>query len=138
MKTSKIIAAYTILSGSKLTKMTGAEKVKVIKIINALKPYYTDYMDKLEEARKRLKPEWYTEGKETEWNYRGIYSDKLTGEEKDGIHDYLKNLDTCMKDDFEKEQDVDYTHLTDDEFLKYAESNDFTAGQLTDLQDLIA
>lgn len=137
MKTSKIIAAYTILSGSKLTKMSGSEKVKVIKIINAMKPTYTTYMDRLEEARKRLKPDWYTEEKESEWNLRGAYSNILTGEEKDGIIDYLKNLDLCMKDDFEKDQELTYKHITEEEFLKFAESNDFTAGQLCDLQELI-
>lgn len=138
MKTSKIIAAYAILNSSKLTKMDGKGKVKMVKIINAMKPAYTEYLEKLEEATKRLRPEWYTQEKESEWNFRGIYSDKLTGEEKSGIREYLSNMELCMKDDFDREQDVKYDHLSEDEFVAYAESNDFTAGQLVELQEIIA
>lgn len=138
MKTKQIVAAYGILSGSKLTKMSAKEKVKVVKILMALKPVHKGYADKVEEAMNRLKPEWLTDEKKHEWDTRGVWSDKLTGEEKDGINDYLKSVDLCLKDDFEKETDISFDHLTDEEFEHLADSNDFTAGQLMELQGWIA
>ena len=92
----------------------------------------------VEEAMNRLKPEWLTDEKKHEWDTRGVWSDKLTGEEKDGINDYLKSVDLCLKDDFEKQTDISFDHLTDEEFEHLADSNDFTAGQLMELQGWIA
>lgn len=137
MKTKQIVAAYGILSGSKLTKMSGVEKVKVVKILMAMKPIHKAYAEKVEEAMNKLKPEWLTDEKKHEWDTRGVWSDKLTGEEKDGINDYLKSVDLCLKDDFEAETEITFDHLTAEEFQHFAESNDFTAGQLMELQDLI-
>lgn len=138
MKTNEALGVYNALMNAKLTKMSAMEKVKVVKILMALKPVHKGYADKVEEAMNRLKPEWLTDEKKHEWDTRGVWSDKLTGEEKDGINDYLKSVDLCLKDDFEKETDISFDHLTDKEFEHLADSNDFTAGQLMELQGWIA
>lgn len=137
MKTRQIVAAYNILSSSKLTKLSAQGKVKAVKILMAMKPIHKAYTEKLEEAMKRLKPEWLTDEKWQEWNMRGVWSDKLTGKEKDGINDYLKAVDLCMKDDFEKEQEITFEKMDNDQFQSFADSNDYTTGQLLELQELL-
>ena len=142
MRTSQIVAAYNAIAGSKLTKMNGEGKIKVVKIIKALKPVATDYEDFRKEALERLKKDdfeamaekvrkWEKEGEDT----------TLTATEKAELNqyfaDYQMEVDKCLKEEAEKDHDLSFTKLTDDEFQQYAESNDFTAGQLNELMDLI-
>lgn len=137
MKTSLIVAAYNALSGSKLTKLDGEGKIKVVKAALALKPIHTEYIDKAQEAVKRLKPEWLEGDKEAEWNKNGIYSESLTSTEKAEARQYGSSLDACLKEEFEKEREVNIVKLTEEEFNQFAESNDFTTGQLVELMNVL-
>lgn len=137
MRTSLIIAAYNALSGSKLTKLSGASKIKIVKNVLAMKPIHTAYIDKAQEAVKRLKPEWMDGEKEAEWNKNSIYSETLTSAEKAEARQYNAELDACLKEEFEKEQEVKIEKLTDEEFEQFADSNDYTTGQLIELMNVL-
>ena len=137
MKTSQIIAAYNALNGSKLTKMNGVGKIKVVKNVMAMKPIQTAYMDFVQETVKRLKPEWMDEEKEKEWGKNGMNSTILTSTEKAEARQYMSDADDCLKEEFEKEHELDLKKLTDEEFEQFAESNDFTTGQLIELMGIL-
>lgn len=137
MKTSTIIAAYNALSSSKLTKMNGAGKIKVVKNVMAMKPIQTSYMDFVQETVKRLKPEWMDSEKEAEWGKNGMNSTILNSTEKAEAKQYMADADECLKEEFNKEHELELNKLTDEEFEQFAESNDFTTGQMIELMDIL-
>lgn len=142
MNTITIIAAYNALVGSKLTKMGGEGKIKVVKIIKALKPIATDYEDFRKDALERLKPEGFDEmvKKAEQWQKDGENT-TLTATERAGINqffaDYQMEVDKCLKEETEKEHDLEFAKLSEDEFTQFADSNDFTAGQMIELMDIL-
>ena len=142
MKTLKILAAYNAMIGSKLTKMDGDGKIKIIKAIKVMKPIATDYEDFRKDAIDRLKPEGYDEmnKKLEQWQKEGEKT-TLTFTERAEINkffaDYQMAVDKCLNEETEKEHDIDFGKLTDDEFKQFADSNDFTAGQLIELMDIL-
>lgn len=137
MKTSTIIAAYNALVGSKLTKMDGAGKIKVVKNVMAMKPIQTSYIDFVQETVKRLKPEWMDSEKEAEWGKNGMNSTILNSTEKAEAKQYMADADECLKEEFNKEHELELNKLTDEEFEQFAESNDFTTGQMIELMDIL-
>lgn len=138
MNTGQIIAAYNILAAAKLTKMGWAGKGKVIKAVLAMKPVHAAYMDCVQETMTRLKPEWMDGEKEQEWQRNGMGSEVLTSSEKAEIQQYLAQADACLKDQFEREHDIKFPRLTDEEFEEFADSNDYTVGQLLAIHDVLA
>ena len=137
MKTSQIIAAYATLSAAKLTKMEGEGKIKVVKAVMEMKPIHAAYADFVDETLKRLKPEWMDGEKEKEWRSKGTDSDSLTSTEKSEAQQYMADADNCLKDEFTKDHKLTFKKLSDKEFQDFAESNDFTAGQLIELMSVL-
>lgn len=137
MRTSLIIAAYSALAGSKLTKMTGQGRIKIVKNVMAMKSIHASYTDFVQETIKRLKPEWLEGEKEEEWRKNGINSAILTSAEKAEARQYTADADACLKEEYEKEHELEIKKLTDEEFEQFAESNDYTAGELIDLMSVL-
>ena len=142
MKTMNIIAAYNELVGSKLTKMGGEGKITVVKIIKAFKPIATDYEDFRKDALERLKPEGFDKmaEKAQKWQSEGEKT-TLTATERAEINkffaDYQIEVDKCLKEETEKEHELDYPKLTDKEFTELCDGNDWTAGQMLELMDIL-
>ncbi len=143
MKTKQIVAAYGILSGSKLTKMSGEGKIKVVKVIKALKPVTTEFEDFRKDAIDRLKPEGFDgmAKKAEQWQKEGDAT-TLTAAERAELNqffgDYQHEVEKCLEEEAEKEHAMTFARLTGEEFQQFADSNDFTAGQLIELMDLIS
>lgn len=143
MKTKQIVAAYGILSGSKLTKMSGDGKIKVVKIIKAMKPVTSEFEDFRKDAIDRLKPEGYEDmaKKAEQWQKEGD-STTLTATEKAELNqffgDFQRDVEKCLADEAEKEHETAFSKLTDAEFSSLCEGNDWTAGQMLELMDLIS
>lgn len=137
MKTKNIIAAYNLLVGSKLTKMSGEGKRKVVNIIMKMKPVQEGFADFQQEAFKRLRPEWMTDEKAAEWDSKGTNSDKLTSIEKAQAIQYLKEVNDCLEPEFNGEKEVSIVKLNDDEYFGLCDSNDWTAGQMLSLMEII-
>ena len=137
MKKNEVIASYNALLGCKLTKMGGESRMKVVKIVTAMKPVFTAYNDFAQETVKRLKPEWMDDAKEREWASNGERSQSLTATEKAEARQFYADADKGLKEELEKDVTLDYPKLTDDEFKQFAESNDFTTGQLIELMNVL-
>lgn len=142
MKTSTIIAAYNALVGSKLTKMEGEGKIKVVKAIKAMKPIATEFEDFRKDALERLKPEGYDEmvKKAEKWQKEGENTTLTTTERAElnkYFSDYQMEVDKCLKEEIEKEHELEFEKLSDEEFEKFADSNDFTAGQFIELMNVL-
>ena len=143
MKTITIIAAYNALTGSKLTKMGGEGKIKVVKIIKAMKPVATEYEDFRKDALERLKPEGFDKmaEKAQQWQKEGEDT-TLTATERAEINqffaDYQAEVDKCLKEEVEKEHELEFKKLTGEEFTSLCDGNDWTAGQMLELMDIVA
>lgn len=102
-----------------------------------MKSIHASYTDFVQETIKRFKPEWMEGKKEEEWRKNGMNSTTLTSTEKAEAQHYIADADACLKDEFEKDHDINIRKLTEEEFEQFAESNDYTAGELIDLMDVL-
>lgn len=137
MKKMQIISAYNLLNNSRLTKMSGEGKFKVIKNIINFKVVAQDYEDLAKETTTRLKPEWLSEDKAQEWSRNGENSEKLTKDEKIAIIQYLNEVNKYLERELNKECELDTNKLTDEEFTQFMDSNDFTIGEFTILSEIL-
>lgn len=133
----QIISAYNLLNNSRLTKMNGEGKFKVIKNIINFKSVAQDYEDLAKETTTRLKPEWLSEDKAQEWSRNGENSEKLTKDEKIAIVQYLNEANKYLEEELNKECELDTNKLTDEEFTQFMDSNDFTIGEFTILSEIL-
>ena len=133
----QIISAYNLLINSRLTKMNGEGKFKVIKNIINFKSVVQNYEDLAKETTTRFKPEWLSEDKAQEWSRNGENSEKLTKDEKMAIIQYLNEANKYLEEELNKECELDTNKLTDEEFTQFMDSNDFTIGEFTILSEIL-
>ena len=143
MKTVTIIAAYNALVGSKLTKMGGDGKIKVVKIIKAMKPVATEYDDFRRDALERLKPEGFDAmAEKAQQLQKDGDNTTLTATERAEINqffaDYQAEVDKCLSDEVNKEHELNFTKLTSEEFMQLCDGNDWVAGVMLELMEYIS
>ena len=75
--------------------------------------------------------QWQKEGEKT----------TLTATERAEINqffaDYQIEVDKCLNDEVNKEHELELTKLTAEEFTSLCDGNDWTAGQMLELMDII-
>lgn len=148
MKTIEITNIYAVLNEAKLTKMEDADKFKVIKALRVIKPVAKGYEDFVEEAKNKLKADDHDKmtEKAQAWNKdnQGKKVGELTQEQIDELNTintyfakYNKRVETCLKEEAEKEVELTFDKLSDEAFGKLVASNDWTCGQILSLSDFI-
>lgn len=148
MKTIAITNVYAILNEAKLTKMEDADKFKVIKALRVIKPIAKGYEDFVEDAKNKLKDEKYEDmsNKAQDWNKanKGKKANELSQDDIDTLNDinsyfadYNKRIEECLKEEAEKEVEVEFEKLSEDAFCKLVSSNDWTCSQILSLSDVI-
>lgn len=149
MKTKKLVAAYNILNDARLSKMEDEDKFKVIKNLRKMKKTATEYHSFVEDAQKKLQPEDFEEmnKKAQEWNgkHAGAKSSDLSDEERvefEKINEYFKEysekVEKCLKEEAEKEVEVDITPLSEEAFGKLVASNDWACKDIMELLDVLS
>ena len=148
MKTIEITNIYAVLNEAKLTKMDDADKFKVIKALRVIKPIAKGYEDFIEEAKNKLKGDDHDKmtEKAQAWNKdnQGKKVGELTQEQIDELNtintyfaEYNKRVETCLKEEAEKEVELTFDKLSEEAFCKLVASNDWTCGQILSLSDFI-
>jgi lipase chaperone LimK len=136
MKTVEINSAYQVLYNAKLSKMENSDKFKVIRAIRAMKPIVTDFEDFQKDAQGHEEivekaQQWQREGEKT----------TLTIEERTEINKYLnyynQRIMECVKDEAEKEHELQVESLSEEAFGKLLESNDWNANKIMTIQDFL-
>ena len=131
MKTSDIVTLYQIIKSSHLTKCEDADKFLMIKNISTMKPVVTAFEDFRNEAQEKLKDDnfekmqatakkWQDEGEKT------TLSDKGKIEVNTYFFDYSQKIEACMKEESEKDIDIEIKKLSEKGFQNFIASNDFT------------
>ena len=141
-KTEKVLAAYRMLGSAKYGKLADEDKIKVLKICIALKPIATKYDEDSKDVAEKLKPsEDYDERLAQAQEYDRVSRDKNAdaSQLKMGAADfnefikvmnhYQDLISKALKDEMEKEVEVEFEPISEDALLKLMNSNDWTVAQ---------
>lgn len=124
IKTDTIAVAYIILKNASVAKMKSEEKCAVIKAMRVLKKIAEPYQDMITDTQEKLKPENAAEFEAME--QRGL--DSLSPEDRERydrcMAAYKKEVDAALKDEAQKEVEIDIEPISDEAFGRFADSNE--------------
>ena len=142
-KTEKVLAAYRMLGSAKYGKLADEDKIKVLKICIAMKPIATKYDEDSKDVAEKLKPsEDYDERLAQAQEYERVSRDKNAdaSQLKMGaaeFNEFIKTMNhyqdlisKALKDEMEKEVEVEFEPISEDALLKLMNSNDWTMAEV--------
>lgn len=141
MKAERIAMLYGLLKQSRTTKMEDQGRLKVLRIIKALRPAAREYEEDVKEARKKMKDDLFDQmtAKAEKWQAEGDKA--LSEEEKIAVNAYFAKYNRSVVDAVSaiagKSKKMDLDKLSQDEFLRLINSNDYTGEQLELLDDTV-
>jgi hypothetical protein len=142
MKTNSIVSVFNLLNSAKINKVNDSGKIKIIKAVRQMKPIANGFDELLNDARERLKGEEHEEMSEKagRWQMEGDTVD-LTDEEKIAINNYFiaysNRIDECIKEEVDREHELTFTKLTEEEFEGLISSNDWDVKTIMEVQEII-
>lgn len=142
MKTKQVVEVYNTLNGAKLSKMEDKDKFLVIKAMRQLKPISTAYEEFVKDAQEKLKGDNFEDiqKKAQKWQEEGENT-SLSLEERREINTYLNDYNNkvveCLKEEVEKDNELNYEKISEDAFGKLVSSNDFDVKTIMNLQDAL-
>jgi hypothetical protein len=142
MKTNSIVSVFNLLNSAKINKVIDSGKIKIIKAVRQMKPIANGFDELLNDAREKLKGEEHDEMSEKagRWQMEGDEVN-LTDEEKIAINNYFisysNRIDECIKEEAEREHELTFNKLTDEEFEGLISSNDWDVKTIMDIQEVI-
>jgi hypothetical protein len=142
MKTNSIVSVFNLLNSAKINKVNDSGKIKIIKAVRQMKPIANGFDELLNDARERLKGEEHEEMSEKagRWQMEGDTVD-LTDEEKIAINNYFiaysNRIDECIKEEADREHELTFTKLTEEEFEGLISSNDWDVKTIMEIQEII-
>ena len=142
MKTKQVVEVYNTLSSAKLSKMEDKDKFLVIKAMRQLKPISTAYEEFVKDAQEKLKGDDFEDiqKKAQKWQEERENT-SLSLEERREINTYLNGYNNkvveCLKEEVEKDNELNYEKISEDAFGKLVSSNDFDVKTIMNLQDAL-
>ena len=159
IKTEIIISLFRFIKDAKIGKMSDADKIKMWKIMRALKPVAEKFDDDIKTSSEKLRPEGYAEllknAQKIENEERKEFGETNTREREQEFAKLLREKDPeyakfqdahvemmrlcneALKEFAEKEVKVEYELLDEDGFGKLMASNDWTLEQAAFISDYI-
>lgn len=140
--TEKIVGAYSILADAKITKMEDADKYKVIKMLRSLRGVALAFEEFRQDAVTRLRGEEHEKMVELadQWRREGEKT-TLTEDERRGVNmyfaEYNRKVEECLRDEADKENDLEFEVLTEEAFGKLVASNDWTVRQIMEVEEVL-
>lgn len=141
MKLKQILAAYSRIENATATKLKEDDVIKLLKARKAMRPYVNEYKDFLKDAQDKFKPENWAEieRKIEQWKQEGDRT-TLTEEERIEINkvgsEYDKKVQSAVKDELEKEVEIEFEKLSENADTKLMIENRWTPAQLEDIEIL--
>lgn len=131
----QIVAAYNALGNAKVSKLDDTEKGKVVKARKAMRPIAEDYEAFLKDCQDKFKPENWDEIQEKiqQWQKEGEKT-TLTEEERielnKAVIGYQRSIDKAIKDELEREVELNFDKLSEGADVKIMSASDWTPNQL--------
>ena len=149
MTTEKIYMASLVLEQSKYGKLSDDDKIKVWKISRALQPVAKSFEDASKDVSEKMKPEGYDDRlrksqeyermtRATNFDARELPMGPAEHEAFLKEHrDLQKLVNDALRDMANKEVELEFEPLSQDAFLKFINSNEWTFGQVRVIGDVI-
>lgn len=138
VKIGEIVNCYPVIMKSSLSKMNGKAKLQMLKIIKVLKPIAIGFEDSRKEAVERLADDAYKAAME-KVNKPNDYNEDEVKEALKVVKTSDEAYNKFMQEESEKEVDVDYELLDEENFEALLEgSKDLMPQELMMLSELIA
>ena len=134
-KVKDIVSAYKALGEAKVTKLEEVDKIKVLKARKAMRPIADDFDAFLKDCREKFKPDdWDTvQEKVAQWQKEGENT-TLSEDERKSINKtliaYQASIDNAIKDELNKEVEIEIEKLGEGSDVKLLSTNDWTPNQL--------
>ena len=132
----KIVDAYKALGEAKVTKLEEAEVIKVIKARKAMRPIAEEYDEFFKDCQEKFKPE--------DWD--NIQNDlqqcqKLTEARRIELdivlRTYQKKINETVKDELEREVELNIATLKEESATKILVENDWSVGKLDEIDIML-
>lgn len=137
-----VVDVYVRLDAANMGKMSGKAQIKLVKIVRKLKGLVTPFFEAEKDAREKLKGEDHAKMEEMmkKWGEEGRDC-TLTVEDRRKVlayfDEYKKNVDESLKDEWEKEHEVELEKLTEEEFERLLERNEWNASTVSAIMDIV-
>lgn len=128
----KIVDAYKALGEAKVTKLEESEVIKVIKARKAMRPIAEEYDEFFKDCQEKFKPEsWDSIQKDLQqWQKlteaRRIELDII-------LRAYQKKIDEAVKDELEREAELNIATLKEESATKILVENGWSVGKLDEI-----
>lgn len=136
MKVKEIVDCYKTLGEAKVTKLSEADVVKIVKARKTLRPHAEDFEAFLKDCQEKFKPTDFDKVQEKAQKW-----DSLTNEEKIEVNkvliDYQKKLNDAILDEQEKEIEVTLEKLEDGAGSKLIQENSWEVKKLEDIDVML-
>jgi ClpP class serine protease len=148
IKTKQALEAYNILNGAKYSKLEDADKIKLWKIVRALKPIATKFQEDVKDASDKFKSEFegFDENLKKAQDYEKCKAEgkedlPMTEEEYKAFIEVFKKYNKLVSDavnEFaEAEVNLNVETLSEDAFGKLLSSNDWSIDKTTSIDFMI-
>lgn len=139
--------AFGVLNAAKYQKLSDDDKIKVWKIVRAMKPVAMKYADDLKDAEQKLMPsDDFRERMMKAQHYemkrsQGASDLPMTGDEYlkavEEHRSYQALVDKAVKEYGDAEVDIVFDKITEDAFCRLMSSNDWTMEQAVKVGEMI-
>lgn len=136
LKTEEVLVLYRTLNTSKYAKLSDSDKIKVWKIVRALKPVATQFEEDSKDAADKLKPyEEFQDDLQKAQDYeqkKGVGCEMTIDDYQKfmaAFKAYNKNVEKALKEFAEKEVTLEYDAISEEAFTKLMDSNDWNFGE---------
>ena len=141
-KIKQIIEAYKLLGEAKVTKLEESEVIKIVKARKAMRPIADEFEAFLQDCQDKFKPgnwdsiqsdlqQWQKEGEKT------TLSEERRIEINKAIIGYQGSIDKAMKDELDKEVELNIETLKEDSATKMLVENGWEIGKLDLIEILL-
>ena len=138
----QVVEAYKVLGEAKVTKLEESEVIKVVKARKAMRPIADEYEAFLKDCQDKFKPENWDkiQGNLQKWQQEGEKT-TLTEEERievnESVIEYQSKINAAVKDELEKEVEVNIEALKEDSATKLLVENGWELKKLDEIEILL-
>ena len=137
----QVVLAYKTLGDAKVTKLEDGEVIKVVKARKAMRPIVEEYDAFLNDCQEKFKPEGWDEmqGDLLKWQEEGestTLSEERRIELNKALVVYQKKIEAAVKEENEKEVELDVEHLVDESLIKMLQENGWELKKLDEFDFL--
>lgn len=138
-KIKNIITAYKVLGEAKVSKLEESEVIKIIKARKEMRPIAESYESFLKDCQEKFKIENWDEfqAKLQQWQEEGENT-TLTEDERKEINkiliEYARKVDSAVKDELEREVELNIETLKSDSITKLIIENNWELKKIEDIE----